>query len=375
MIPYSRQSIDASDVRAVVRALRSPFITQGPVIARFEKALRKATGARYAIAFSSGTAALHGAYAVAGITHGDEVVTTPLTFAATANMILALGAKPIFADINPETGNLDPRKVEKKITRRTKAIVTVDYAGLPADSGAFRSLARKHKLIFIEDAAHALGATYRGKSVGTQADMTMFSFHPVKSITTGEGGAITTNSRKYYEKLLMFRSHGLTKDRDKFMEKKHAAWHQEVHLLGFNYRLTDIQAALGVSQMKKLTGFIAKRRSRAKRYRKLLAGVSGLMLPPKIKDRESAWHLFPIRVPRAKRDAIFTKLRKAGIGVQVHYLPVYLHPLYRSLGYTKGLCPKAEAFSFSEISLPLFPTITEREQRFIAKTLATILRG
>ena len=372
-IPYSCQTIGQDDIHAVVKVLKSAFITQGPNVPEFEEALANACDARYVVAFSSGTAALHAAYAVAGISPGDEVITTPITFAATANMLLAQGATPVFADINPETGNLDAREVEKKITKKTKAIVAVDYAGLPADLDALRKLAKKYNLVFIEDAAHALGATYRGRFVGAYADMAMFSFHPVKSITTGEGGAIATNSKAYYESLKMFRSHGLTKDPRKLKHMGYAAWHQEVQMLGFNYRLTDIQAALGVSQMKKLDRFIAKRRAAARRYFKLLADVPGIKLPPRSGLNNSAWHLFVIRVEARARDRVFKSLRRAGIGVQVHYFPVYRHPYYESLGYRDGLCPQAEAFSESAISIPLYPTMTPQEQKKVVLELVSAL--
>lgn len=374
-IPYSCQTIGSDDIRAVVKVLRSAFITQGPKVPEFEDALARACGARYVVAFSSGTTALHAAYAVADITRGDEVITTSLTFAATANMLLAQGAIPVFADIDPITGNLDPGEVQKKITKKTKAIVAVDYAGLPADLNAFRKLAKKHNLIFIEDAAHALGATYERRPVGTYADMTMFSFHPVKSITTGEGGAIATSNKAYYESLKMFRSHGLTKDPQKLKHRDLPAWHQEVQTLGFNYRLTDMQAALGVSQMKKLDRFIEKRRTAARRYFSLLADVSGIKLPPRSGLDNSAWHLFVIRVDAHIRDRVFSALRAQGIGVQVHYFPVYRHPYYESLGYRAGLCPKAEAFSSSAISIPLYPTITVQEQKKVVQALlATLAR-
>ena len=376
MIPYSRQTISADDVREVVKTLKSPFVTQGPKIAEFESSLRHYSGAKYAVAFSSGTAALHTAYFAAGIGKGNEVITTPLTFASTATMIIACGGKPVFADIDSRTGNLDTKEAERKINRKTKAIVAVDYAGLPCDIDALRRLARKHKLVFIEDAAHALGAEYHGKKVGASADMTMFSFHPVKSITTGEGGAILTNSREYYEKLMMFRSHGLTKDSSKLVLKTHASWHQEMQMFGFNYRLTDIQASLGISQMRKLDSFIKKRRLAAARYRRLLFDVPGLTLPAETRDRNSSYHLFAVRIASKKnnaRDIIFEALRKAGIGVQVHYLLVYMHPFYKKLGYHRGLCPKAEAFSAAEISIPLFPTITLGEQKLVADELKKAL--
>jgi dTDP-4-amino-4,6-dideoxygalactose transaminase len=256
-------SLSARTIFGRFKVLHSPFLTQGPEVGTFESSLTRYTGARYCVAFSSGTAALHAAYFAAGIKPGNEVVVPALTFAATANAALYLGARPVFADILSDTGNIDVKDVERKLTKRTKAVVAVDYAGLPAELGAVRRTAKRHSLVFIEDAAQGLGASYKGKKVGVLADMTMFSFHPVKSITTGEGGAILTNNRSYYEKLIMFRTHGLTRDPRKLKNKTHASWHQEMQLLGYNYRLTDIQAALGTSQMKKLDRFIKARRAAA----------------------------------------------------------------------------------------------------------------
>ena len=374
-IPYSRQSIGEDDIREVVKVLKSPYLTQGPKIKEFEDALCKYTGAKYCVAFISGTAALHGAYFAAGFQKGDEVIVPALTFAATANAALYLGAKPVFADVDPMSGNIDAADAARKITKRTKGIVGVDYAGLPADLAGICALAKKNRLIFIEDAAQALGATYKNRKVGTYADMTIFSFHPVKSITTGEGGAVLTNDREFYEKLLMFRSHGLTRDPKRLKNKRYASWHQEMQLLGYNYRLTDIQAALGVSQMKKLDRFIAVRVKAAARYFTLLVDAPRIALPPEESLASSAWHLFVIHVDMGLRDRVFDKLRAVGIGVQVHYLPVYLHPYYAELGYRKGLCPNAEQFSFSALSIPLFPGITEQQQLFVVKKLKSILKG
>ena len=374
MIPYSRQSIGEDDVRAVSKVLHSAFLTQGPAVKKFEDSLANHTPAPYCIGFSSGTAALHAAYAAAGIGKGDEVIMPALTFVATGNAALYLNARPVFADIDEVSANMDVRDAEKKITKRTKAIVPVDYAGRPTDLAGFRALAKRHRLVLIEDGAQSLGATYRGKPVGSQADMTMFSFHPVKSITTGEGGAIVTNNKNYYEFLRMFRTHGLTRDAKKLKDRTKAAWHQEMQVLGNNYRITDIQAALGVSQMKKLDGFIAKRRAAAKRYFRLLADVPGIKLPPRAELDNSAWHLFVVRVDARVRDRVFAAMRAKGIGVQVHYLPVYMHPYYQDLGYKKGLCPKTEEFSAGALSLPLFPTIAAKQQQFVVDTLRSILK-
>lgn len=377
MIPYSTQDINEADIKAVTKVLRSGWLTQGPALERFEKAIAKKVGAKFAIAFNSGTAALHAAYFAAGVGKGDEVIVPALTFAATANAALYLGAKPVFADSDSEYGNMSVDDARKKITKKTKAIVPVDYAGRPADLREFRALAKKHNFVFIEDGAQSLGAEYRGKSVGTQADMTMFSFHPVKSITTGEGGVIVTDSEKYVKALKLFRSHGISKDTKSFVRKGHGAWYQEMQELGFNYRMPEMSAALGESQLKRLNSFITKRRAAAKRYQKLLAKIPNLILPPvECAYEKSAWHLYPVRLaPKIahKRDEVFAKLREAGIGVQVHHVPVHLHLFYEKLGYKKGLCPNTEAFVASEISIPLFPNITQKQQKFIATTLKAIL--
>ena len=376
MIPYSTQDINTADIKAVVRALRSGWLTQGPSVESFEKAIARKVGAKFAVAFNSGTAALHSAYFASGIGKGDEVLVPSLTFAATANAALYLGARPVFVDSDIETGNMSIHDAQKKITKKTKAIIPVDYAGRPADVRAFRALAKKNKIVFIEDAAQSLGAHYYSKPIGTQADMTMFSFHPVKSITTGEGGVIVTNSEKYVRALRLFRSHGINKDTKTFKRKNHGAWYQEMEELGFNYRMPEMSAALGTSQLKRLDSFISKRRIAARRYQNLLAKIPNLILPPLERAYEqSAWHLYPIRLTQNvahKRDAVFAKLRDAGIGVQVHHLPVHLHLFYEKLGYKKGLCPNAEVFVASEISIPLFPDITRKQQQFIANTLNRI---
>lgn len=374
MIPYSTQDINEADITAVSKSLRSGWLTQGPAVEHFEKALAKKVGAKFAVAFNSGTAALHAAYFAAGIGKGDEVIVPSLTFAATANAALYLDAKPVFADSDMRTGNVTASSVRKLITKRTKAIVPVDYAGRPADLAAFRALAKKHKLVFIEDGAQSLGAAYRGKPVGAQADMTMFSFHPVKSITTGEGGVIVTDNATFQKRLRLFRSHGISKEVATFEHTGHGAWYQEMQELGFNYRMPEMSAALGESQLKRLGTFVSKRRAAANRYRKLLTDTPGLTLPPEERAHErSAWHLYPVHVPVNRRDEIFAVLRAKGIGVQVHHLPTYLHPYYQKLGYKKGLCPRAEAFVSSEISIPLFPRITEKQQRFIASALRAAL--
>ncbi|OGF63356.1 UDP-4-amino-4,6-dideoxy-N-acetyl-beta-L-altrosamine transaminase [Candidatus Giovannonibacteria bacterium RIFCSPHIGHO2_01_FULL_45_33] len=370
MIPYSHQSIGDDDVEAVFGVFKSDWLTQGPEVREFEEALAKYTGAEYAVVFSNGTAALEAAYFAADLKKDDEVITTSLTFAATANAALWQGAKVVFADIEADSGNIDPNEVEKKITPKTKAIVPVDYSGLPVRLDELKALAEKHKLLLIEDAAHALGAEYLStgsrqvKKVGSIADMTMLSFHPVKSIATGEGGAILTGRKDFYEKLLLYRGHGITKDN--LTKKPEGDWYYEMQALAHNYRMTDIQAALGVSQLKKLDKFIEARKKIAVRYGEAFAGNKNLILPKEYEGASSSWHLYPLRLKDAgKRAEIFKKLRDAGIGVQVHYIPVYLHPYYQKLGYKAGLCPKAEVFYESEISIPIFPDLTEKDQDFV----------
>jgi UDP-4-amino-4,6-dideoxy-N-acetyl-beta-L-altrosamine transaminase len=379
MIPYSTQDISDADVRAVARALRRPFLTQGPAVASFEKALAARAGTKYCAAFSTGTSALHAAYFAAGVQAGDEVVVPAITFAATANCALYLNAKPVFTDVELDTGLMNVADAAAKITRRAKVLAPVDYAGRPADMAAYRTLARKHKLVLIEDGAHSLGGSLKGKPVGSLADMTMFSFHPVKTITTCEGGAIVTDSAEYHRKLLLFRSHGIAKDVATFERRGQGPWYQEMQLLGFNYRMPDIQAALGESQLKRLTRFVERRRAIARRYPKLLADLPGLILPPPERAGEvSAWHLYPVRLAPAlvrHRDTVLIKLREAGIGAQVHYLPAYRHVYYEKLGYRKGLCPNAETFAASEISLPIYPRLTAVDQALVARTLKRIIAG
>lgn len=377
MIPYSTQDINEADIKAVTKVLRSKWLTQGPTIEKFEKALAKKVGAKFAVAFNSGTAALHAAYFASGIEKGDEVIVPALTFAATANAALYLGAKPVFADSDIWTGNMDPAYAKSKITKKTKVIVPVDYAGRPADMRAFQILAKKYKLVLISDAAQSLGAYYNGKPVGTQADMTMFSFHPAKSITTGEGGIIVTDSQKFDKALRLFRSHGICKDAKEFVRRGYGEWYQEMQALGFNYRMPEMSAALGLSQLTRLDFFIKKRRAAAKRYEKLLKGIPHLILPMPERDHEkSAWHLYPVRLtpPNAhRRDEVFLQMRMAGIGVQVHHVPVHTHLFYERFGYKKGICPATEDFVASEISIPLFPNITYKQQKFIAETLKRII--
>ncbi len=375
MIPYGRQTIDEDDIAAVVSVLKSDWLTQGPHILEFEKALAEYCGARFAVVVSNGTAALHTAYHTLHLKPGDEIITSPLTFAATTNAALWEGARPIFVDIDPTTGNLDPKLIEEKITEKTRAIVPIHFSGRPADMDSIREIADRHKLAIIEDACHALGAVYKGKKIGSSSGLVAFSFHPVKGITTGEGGAVLTNDEDVYKEMKRFASHGISKEN--FVRESPGAWYHEMQILGNNYRMTDMQAALGTSQLKKIDSFISRRREIARRYRAELSAGSNFELPPAdTADYQSAWHLYVIRLRgknTSRRAEVFGKLRDAGIGVQVHYIPVYLHPYYESLGYVKGLCPLAENYYEAEISLPIFPSLTDAEQDFVIRTLRIVL--
>jgi perosamine synthetase len=372
-LPYSRQSIDERDAREVLRTLRSDWITQGPAIDEFEARFARRVGARHAVAVSSGTAALHAACFAAGLGPGDEAVVPPITFVATANAVLYQGATPVFCDVDPETATMDPDALEERISRKTKAVLPVDFAGHPCDLRPILSLARRHDLVVIEDAAHAFGAEYRGKPVGSIADMTIFSFHPVKHLTTGEGGMITTDRDDLARRLRRFRSHGITKVAGE-MEHHEGPWYYEMHDLGFNYRITDFQCALGSSQLRKADGFVRKRRALAALYDRALAGLGAVATPPVRPWAKHSYHLYPIRlrldrISRTRRQ-VFESLRAQGLGVQVHYVPVHLQPYYRKrFGTGKGLCPAAEAFYESEISLPLFPRMTPSDVRRVEGAL------
>lgn len=376
MIPYGRQSINDDDIREVVKVLRSDWLTQGPKVGEFEKALAEHCGAKYAVVASSGTAAMQAAYYAIGLKEGDEFITTPLTFPATANAGIWQGGRPVFVDVSTETGNIDADEITEKITSRTRAVVPVDYAGRPVDLEKINFIAQKNNLVVIEDACQALGAVYQGRKIGSWSDLTVFSFHPVKSITTGEGGAILTDNEEYFGRLKKFVNHGVA--RDHFINNPQGEWYFEVQDLGQNYRLTDIQCALGLSQLRRIEEFVAKRKFLACRYSDALAEIQGLATPPmETGESRSAWHLYIVRLLAgglARRKEIFDSLRKKGIGVQVHHIPVYLHPFYQKLGYQRGICPKAEKFYDSIISLPLYPDITTQEQYYIIKMVKEVLK-
>ncbi|WLD93089.1 UDP-4-amino-4,6-dideoxy-N-acetyl-beta-L-altrosamine transaminase [Alkalihalobacillus sp. AL-G] len=363
-LPYGRQWISEEDIEAVVKVLKGDFLTTGPAVKAFEEKVAEYVGAEYAVSFSNGTAALHGACFAAGITTGDEVITTPMTFAASANCVLYQGGKPIFADIDENTYNIDPEKIEELITPNTKAIIPVDFTGQPADLEAILSIAEKHNLIVIEDAAHAIGAEYNGEKIGSISDMTMFSFHPVKHVTTGEGGIITTNNKSYFQKLISFRSHGITRNNAELIEN-HGPWYYEMQSLGFNYRLTDIQAVLGISQLDQLDYFINIRRKFVSRYNEAFTKISEVNVPKQNPEGHSSWHLYILHLDlnqlSGTRKQIFEALHKENIGVNVHYIPVHLHPFYQGLGYEKGICPKSEQLYEEIITLPLFPAMTDND--------------
>lgn len=372
-IPYGHQTIEEDDIQAVVDVLRSDFLTTGPAVEKFERKVAEYVGAGYAVAVSNGTAALHVACLAAGIGEGDEVITTPITFAASANCVLYCGGTPVFADIDPITYNIDPKDIERKITDKTKAIIPVHFTGQPCEMDEIRQIAEKHHLAVIEDGAHALGAEYKGKKIGSFSDMVTFSFHPVKPITTGEGGMVVTNDEKLYERLKLFRSHGITREESLMQQKAgEGGWYYEQLELGYNYRMTDIQAALGCSQMDKLEGFLARRRQLAERYHQAFAGRPNLVVPKQLENTKSGWHLYVVQVLERDRKEVFAALQEAGIGANVHYIPVYHHPYYRNHGYQETFCPQAEKLYQHMVSLPLYPGMTDGMQDFVIENLLKI---
>lgn len=377
-IPYAQQWVDEEDIQEVLETLKSDYLTTGPKINAFEDKLKEAVGAKYAVAVANGTAALHAACFAAGIGEEDEVITTPMTFAASANCALYMGARPIFADIDPRTYNIDPKDIQSKITSRTKAIIPVHFTGQPCDMDPILKLARDNGLAVIEDGAHALGAEYKGRKIGSIGDMTTFSFHPVKHITTGEGGAVTTNSEALYNKLMMFRTHGITRD-SKQLLKNEGPWYYEQHFLGYNYRMTDIQAALGVKQLEKLPLFLQKRRAYVEKYNKAFSNIEELIIPYQLEAVKSSWHLYIIQLKLDKlnmgRRNVFEALRQKNIGVNVHYIPVYDHPYYRKLGYRQGQCPNAEKLYAGIITLPLFPKMKEEEADYVIESLLEVIEN
>lgn len=377
LLPYGRQSIGEDDIQAVVEVLRSDWMTTGPKVGEFEDAFAKRVGAKYAVSFSSGTAALHGAAFAAGLQSGDEALTTPLTFAATANCVLYQGATPVFADVRGDTLNLDPQQAAARITPQTKAILPVDYAGHPAEMDEILELAARHGLVVIEDACHALGAEYRWHPTGSVAHMTVFSFHPVKHVATGEGGMVTTDRPELAETLRRFRNHGISSDARQ--RQSAGQWHYEMVLLGYNYRLTDIACALGLSQLKKLDGNLARRREIAARYAAAFANLDAIVLPAVRADVNPAWHLYPVRLNlerlTADRAQIFRALRAENIGVNVHYIPVHRHRYYRDrFGYRGGEYPVAENAYDRLISLPMFHGMSDQDADDTIAAVSKVMR-
>ncbi|WP_062199838.1 UDP-4-amino-4,6-dideoxy-N-acetyl-beta-L-altrosamine transaminase [Massilibacterium senegalense] len=364
-LPYAKQYIDNDDCKAVTDVLKSDFLTTGPKAREFEEKIADYVGTKFAVAFSNGTAALHAACFAAGVKSGDEVITTPITFAASANCALYMGATPVFADINSDTFNIDPNEIAKKITKNTKAIIPVDFTGQAVDIDAINELVKGTDIVVIEDSAHALGTKYKGTRVGGLTDMTEFSFHPVKTITTGEGGIITTNNKNYYEKLTNFRGHCITRDINQLHNKDGGGWYYEQLDLGYNYRITDFQCALGISQMKKLDWFITRRKEIVSKYNEAFKNLEGVILQKNADFSDASNHLYVLKLDlpnlKATRKEIYNALIAEHIGAHVHYIPVYWHPYYQKLGYGKGLCPRAEELYNCMLTIPLFPAMSDED--------------
>ncbi len=376
-LPYGRQWIDDADIDAVISALRSEWITQGPLIPRFEQAVARQCEALEGVALANGSAGLHAACVAAGIGEGDEVITTPLSFVATANCVLYCGAVPVFADVSPDTLTINVGEIEKKLTKKTKAIIIVDFSGHPCELDEILGLAKKHNLIVIEDAAHSLGAFYQQKPVGSLSDMTVLSFHPVKHITTGEGGMVLTNHAKFAERLRRFRTHGITRQQECFRGADHGPWYYEMLDLGHNFRITDFQCALGLSQLDKLKGFVDSRREIARRYREGLGDLREIRLSVELPTVRSSYHLFPIRLQLKQltktRREIFEDLQDCGLGVNVHYIPIPWHPYYQKLGYRKNEWPVAEAAYEELISLPIWPAMTGNDVNRVIQSVKKVV--
>ena len=364
-LSYGRQFIDDQDIQAVTDTLKSDYLTCGPRVTQLEEKLCAVTGAKYCVAVSNGTAALHIAALAAGIGPGDEVITTPITFAASANCVLYCGARPVFADINPATYNIDPASIRACISPRTKAVVAVDFTGQAVELDEIRAICREYHLTLIEDAAHSIGTLYKGQPIGSLADMTTFSFHPVKTVTAGEGGAVTTNSKELYDKLVLLHAHGITRDRDQTAHPTDDPWYNEQVGYGFNYRLTEIQAALLLSQLNKLEQFSRRRKEIVARYDAAFSRIPQLQIQREIPQSDTTRHLYILRLRcdmlRCSRREFFDALGAEGIHSQVHYLPVYWHSHYESLGYEKGLCPQAERYYQEVMSLPLYYSLTNQD--------------
>lgn len=375
-LAYGKQSIDEKDIQSVVDVLKGDYLTTGPSVSKFEKKVADYVGAKYAVAVSNGTAALHMACFAAGIKEGDEVIVPAITFAASSNCVLYCGGTPVFVDIDPNTYNIDLNQVEAKITSKTKAIIPVDFSGQAVNMDGLRIIAEKYGLTIIEDAAHALGSEYKGKKVGSLAHMTEFSFHPVKPVTTAEGGVVVTNDENFYKKMILFRTHGITRDLELLMHQE-GPWYYEQHELGYNYRLTDVQAALGTSQMDKLDNFINRRREIVKQYNEAFKEIEEVITPYEDEYSNSGWHIYVIKLKlenlKCTRKEIFEALQAENIGVNVHYLPVYLHPYYQKLGYKKGICPVTEDLYERMITLPLFPRMVSKDVEDVIEAVKKVI--
>lgn len=374
MLPYGRQSISEEDIAAVTEILRGDWLTTGPAVAALETELSKLSGGHRAVTATSGTAALHMAYAAAGVGPGDEVVTTPMTFVATASMASLVGAKVVFADVEADTALIDPAAVEASTSRRTKVIAAVDYAGHPADYEALQRIADRVGALTLADAAHSIGGSSRGRPVGDLADLTTFSFFPTKNMTTGEGGAVVAKDTRIAQRAHEFHFIGLVRDAERFRIPGEGPWHQEVHEIGVNYRLTDIASALGLAQLARLEQFKIRRQQITDRYNAALAELEGVAIPAQRDDVSPMWHLYPLRVRDGRRREVFEKMRADGIGVQVNYIPVYWHPVYADAGYQRGMCPNAEVFYAEELSLPIFPDLTDAQVDQVIDALERALR-
>lgn len=373
---YGHQYIDEADIEAVVKVLRSDFLTCGPEITKLEEKLCRLTGAKHAVMASNGTAALHMACQAAGIGEGDEVITTPITFAASANCALYCGARPVFADINPKTYNIDPEKVSEKITDKTKAVVAVDFTGQAAQLDELLSVCRGRGLVLIEDGAHSLGTLYKGRPVGSVADMTTFSFHPVKTVTGGEGGAVLTNDDALYTKLKLYQTHGITREEALLEHPSHGGWYYEQVALGMNYRMTDMQAALISSQLDKLDRFIQRRKAIVDRYNKAFSAIPEVIVQEEIPESDTTRHLYILRIRPDRlsidRKGFFDAMAAENICCNVHYIPVYWHPYYEKLGYEKGLCPEAEKLYEEIMSLPLYYAMSDKDVEDVIEAVEKI---
>lgn len=376
-IYYGRQCIEQDDIDAVVETLKGNLITCGPKVAELEQQLCSVTGAKYAVAVSNGTAALHLAAMAAGLKAGEEAIVSPITFAASANCVLYCGAKPVFADINPETYNIDPDAIRKLITPATRAIVAVDFTGQAVELEEIRQICEEHHLVLIEDAAHAIGTKYKGKPVGSIADMTCFSFHPVKTVTAGEGGAITTNDEQLYRRLMRLRTHGITRNQEEMVHPTDAMWYNEQVELGYNYRMTDFQSALLCSQLRKLPKFSARRKEIVERYDKAFADMPEIVVQKEIPESETTRHLYILRLNLEKltcdRRQFFDALYAENICSQVHYLPVYWHSYYEKLGYRRGICPNAEKLYEEIMSIPLYYGLSDEDVEDVIRAVKKVV--